>query len=181
MVTQAPRYQTFPDYTIRNGLLIYFDGLKSRVCVSTSFRGRFLEIRHESPLGGHTRKLKYEMMSQFFWPQMSSHIGKYVAWCAHYQRNKSYNSSTRDIPQPHAMSSCRFDVVSVDLLSGFPTTKNGYDCIVVFTDRLEVPQCTVISTSSSSTSSYPATELVIFLVHTSRNYRKPHTRLYFLM
>ena len=29
----------------------------------------------------------------------------------------------------------RFDVISVDLLSGFPTTKNGYDCIVAFTDR----------------------------------------------
>jgi hypothetical protein len=75
-------------------------------------------------------------MSQFFWPQMSSHIDKYVVWCAHYQRNKRYNSSTRGIPQPHAVSSCRFDVVSVDFLSGFPTTKNGYDCIVVFTDRL---------------------------------------------
>ena len=76
------------------------------------------------------------MMPQFFWPQMSSHIDKYVASCEHCQRNKSYNSSTRGIPQPHTIPSRRFDVVSVDLLSGFPTTKNGYDCIVVFTDRL---------------------------------------------
>ena len=76
------------------------------------------------------------MMPQFFWPQMSSHIDTYVASCEHCQRNKSYNSSTRDIPQPHAIPSRRFDVLSVDLLSGFPTTKNGYDCIVAFTDRL---------------------------------------------
>jgi len=89
-------------------------------------------------LGGHTgaRKLKYEMMPQFFWPQMSSHIDKYVDSCEHCQRNKSYNSSTRGIPQPHTIPSRRFDVVSVDLLSGFPTTKNGYDCIVAFTNRL---------------------------------------------
>ena len=26
--------------------------------------------------------------------------------------------------------------MSLDLLSGFPTSKNGYDCIVAFTDRL---------------------------------------------
>ena len=26
--------------------------------------------------------------------------------------------------------------MSLDLLSGFPTPKNGYDCIVAFTDRL---------------------------------------------
>jgi hypothetical protein len=105
------KHHTFPDYTLR---------------------GRLLEICHDSPLGGHTgaRKLKYEMMPQFFWSQMSSHIDKYVASCEHYQRNKSYNSSTRGIPQPHAIPSRRFDVLSVDLLSGFPTTKNGYDYIV---------------------------------------------------
>jgi transposase InsO family protein len=101
----------------------------------TSLRGRLLEICHDSPLGGHTgaRKLKYEMMPPFFWPQMSLHIDKNVASCENCQRNKSYNSSTRGIPQPHAIPSRRFDVVSVDLPSGFPTTKSGYDCIVAFT------------------------------------------------
>ncbi len=62
----SDNHQTFSDYTIRNGLLI--DGLKSRVCVPTSRHGRLLEFCHDSPLGGHTdaRKLKYEMMPQFF-------------------------------------------------------------------------------------------------------------------
>jgi hypothetical protein len=50
----SDKHQTFPDYTIRNGLLIYVDGLKSRVCVPTSLHGRLLEICHDSPLGGHT-------------------------------------------------------------------------------------------------------------------------------
>jgi transposase InsO family protein len=67
---------------------------------------------------------------------MSSQIDKYVVSCEHCQRNKTFNSSTRGIPQPHDIPSSRFDVVSVDLLSGFPTTKNGHDCIVAFTDRL---------------------------------------------
>jgi hypothetical protein len=40
----SDKHQTFPDYTIRKGLLIYFDGLKSRICVPTSLRGRLLEI-----------------------------------------------------------------------------------------------------------------------------------------
>ncbi len=87
----SDKHQTFPDYTIRNGLLIYFDGLKSRVCVPTSLRGRLLEICHDAPLGGHTgaRKLKYEMMPQFFWPQMSSHIDKYVASCDNAKETKT--------------------------------------------------------------------------------------------
>ncbi len=55
----SDKHQTFPDYTIRNGILIYFDGLKSRVCVPSSLYGRLLEICHDSRLGGHTgaRKL----------------------------------------------------------------------------------------------------------------------------
>ena len=79
------KHQTFPDYTIQNSLLIFFDGLKSRVCVPTSLHGRLFEICHDSPLGGHTgaRKLNHEIMSQFFWPQMSSHIEKYVATFEH--------------------------------------------------------------------------------------------------
>ena len=40
----SDKYHTIPDYTIRNGLLIYFDGLKSRICVPTSLHGRLLEI-----------------------------------------------------------------------------------------------------------------------------------------
>jgi hypothetical protein len=147
----SDNHQTFPDYTIRNGL-IYFDGLKSRICVSTSLHGRLLEICHDSPLGGHTgaRKLKYEMMPQFFCLQMSSHIDKYIASCDHCQRNKSYNSSTRGIPQPHGIPSRRCDVISVDLLSDFPTTKNGYNCIVAFTDRLT--KCAYVSPCHKSIS-----------------------------
>ncbi len=129
----SDKHETFPDYTIRNGILIYFDGLKSRVCVPSSLRGRLLEICHDSPLGGHTgdRKLKCEMMSKFFWPHMSSHIEKYVATCENCQRNKSYNSSTRGIPHPHDIPSHRFDVVSVDLLSGFP-----FSCRLYFDNRV---------------------------------------------
>ncbi len=123
----SDKHPTFPDYTILNGLLIYFDGLKSRICVPTSLRGRLLEICHDSPLGSHTgaRKLKYEMMPHFFWPQMSSHIHKYVASCEYCQRNKSYNSSTRGIPQPHTIPLRRFDVISVDLLWAFRLVSGG--------------------------------------------------------
>jgi transposase InsO family protein len=57
------------------------------------------------------------------------------------------------------MSSCRFDVVSVDLLSDFPTTKNGYDCIVVFTDRLTLR--TYISPCQKSSSAKDLTTIFV--------------------
>ena len=132
------RHPTFPDFAIRNGVLHFLDGVRSRVCVPTSLRGQLLETCHDSPLGGHvgTKKLKYTMMTQFYWPHMATHIEKYVASCEHCQRNKSFNASTRGIPHPHDIPIRRFEVMSLDLLSGCPTSKNGYDCIVAFTDRL---------------------------------------------
>lgn len=79
------------------------------------------------------------MMSQFFWQHMSSHIGKYVSTCEHHRINTRYNSSARGIPRPHTIPSRRFDVISVDLLSGFPTTKNVYDSLWPLpTDQLNV-------------------------------------------
>ncbi len=132
------RHPTFPDFSVRNGFLYFWDGVRSRVCVPTNLRGQLLETCHDSPLGGNvgTKKLKYTMMTQFYWSHMSTHIEKYVSSCEHCQRNKSFNDSTRDIPHPHDIPVCRFEVMSLDLLSGFPTSKNGYDCIVDFTDHL---------------------------------------------
>jgi hypothetical protein len=126
-------------------LLHFLDGVCSRVCVPTHLRGQLLETCHDPPLGGHvgTKNLKYNMMNQFYWPHMTTHIEKYVASCEHCQRNKSFNASTRGIPHPHDVPIRRFEVMSLDLLSGFPTSKSGYDCIVAFTDRLS--KCAFIS------------------------------------
>jgi hypothetical protein len=98
----SDNHQTFPDYTIRKGLLIYFDGLKSRICVPTSLLVRLLEICHDSPLGGHTgaRKLKYEMMSQFFWPNI-----EYL---------RPYRLRTPDIGPPPASLSAQTVEVGID-------------------------------------------------------------------
>ncbi len=87
------------------------------VRVPINLRGQILETCHDFPLGGHvgTKKIKYTMMTQFYWPHMVTHIEKY---------------------HPYDVPIRRFEVMSLDLLSGFPTSKNGYDCIVAFTDRL---------------------------------------------
>jgi len=42
----------------------------------------------------------------------------------------------KPLPRPSEVPFRRFDVVALDIVSGFPTTKTGFDVIVVFTDRL---------------------------------------------
>ena len=52
------------------------------------------------------------------------------------KRIKAYTRDTRGVPRPSEVSLRRFDVAALDIVSGFPTTKTGFDAIVVFTDRL---------------------------------------------
>ena len=97
-----------------------------------------LKTLHDIPLGGHTgfKKLYALLGLRFFFPGMAERLRQYVLSCEHCQRNKSYNSNTRGIPTPTPIPVSRFSVIALDLLSGFPTSRKGNDCIVVFTDRL---------------------------------------------
>ena len=57
--------------------------------------------------------------------------GKSVRTCLKY-----YTENTRGIPTPMTTPLCRFDVVTLDILSFGKQCKNGIDSVVVFTDRL---------------------------------------------
>jgi len=72
----------------------------------------------------------------FYFRRMAGRIRQYCASCEFCQRNKSYNADTRGVPQPLPIPSCRFSVVSLDLISEFSLSKNGNNIVVVFTDRL---------------------------------------------
>jgi len=76
------------------------------------------------------------LSTRFFFPRMSDYVKRYCASCEFCQRNKSYNANTRGIPTPLPIPKTRFSVVSLDLLSEFPLSKNGNNAIVCFTDRL---------------------------------------------
>ena len=132
-------HPTYPDYSVRaNGLLVFKDGESERVCVPTSKRNLLLKVMHDMPLGMHksTHKLYASLSAGFFFPRMRERIAQYVETCEHCQRNKAYTVSTRGIPRPSPIPLRRFEVVALDIVSGFPTSQRGYDAIVVFTDRL---------------------------------------------
>jgi hypothetical protein len=87
-------------------------------------------------LGAHlgSAKLKKTAMSSFYFSRMTTHI--HVSSCEHCQRNKNYTVNTRGIPTSMTTPLCRFDVVTLDILSFSKQCKNGFDSVVVCTDRL---------------------------------------------
>jgi transposase InsO family protein len=132
-------HDTWPEYSINErGLLLHRDGDTLRVCVPSSQRNLILRVMHDLPLRMHqgTSKMYALMAACFYFPKMAERVRAYVETCEHCQRNKAYTRNTRGVPRPSEVPFRRFDVVALDIVSGFPTTKTCFDAIVVFTDRL---------------------------------------------
>jgi hypothetical protein len=132
-------HDTWPDYSINEaGLLLHRDSDTHQVCVPSSQRNLILRVMHDLPLGMQqaTAKMYGLMSSRFYFPKMAERVKAYVESCEHCQRNKAYTRNTRGVPRPSDVPSRRFDVVALHIVSGFSATKNGFDAIVVFTDRL---------------------------------------------
>jgi transposase InsO family protein len=134
---EGKKHDTYPQYEVDSSKLLIFQDGVSRVCVPTSQRQLILKVMHDLPLGMHqaTQKMHSLLSSRFYWPGMYEHVKKYVESCEHCQRNKPYVRGGRGPPHPAAIPFKRFDCVALDMLSGLATTKQGFDAIVVFTDR----------------------------------------------
>ena len=129
----------YPDYRInKEGLLVFKDQGVERICVPENQRPWILKSLHDIPLSAHRghKKLSFMLASRFYFPRMASYVKKYCTSCEFCQKNKSYNANTRGIPTPMPIPLSRFSVVSLDILSEFPRTRNGHNAIVCFTDRL---------------------------------------------
>ena len=132
-------HEVYPHFKINDaGLLVIIDNGVERICVPQDQRLWLLQSLHDIPLAAHRghRKLAFMLSTRFFFPRMSDYVKRYCASCEFCQRNKSYNANTRGIPTPLPIPKSRFSVISLDLLSEFPLSKNGNNAIVVFTDRL---------------------------------------------
>ena len=136
---QDSEHPQYPEYYLNpDGLLIFRDNHKHRLCVPTGKRELLLRVMHDNPLGSHfsASKTQAPMAANFYFPNMATRIERYCESCDACQRNKAYNANTRGVPQPHPVPRRRFDAVALDILCGFPETKAGHTSVVVFTDRL---------------------------------------------
>jgi len=136
---QDSEHPQYPEYYINpEGLLIFKDNHKHRLCVPTGKRELLLRVMHDNPLGSHFSASKTQalMAANFYFPKMATRIERYCESCDACQRNKAYNANTRGVPQPHPVPKRRFDAVALDILCGFSETKAGHTSVVVFTDRL---------------------------------------------
>jgi len=97
-----------------------------------------LEEHHDIEISGHLGidKTYDSLRRNYYWPKMGKDIHKFVTSCESCQRNKSDNQTPAGLLQPLNTPTRRWEQVTMDFIVQLPTTKSGYDAIVVFVDRL---------------------------------------------
>lgn len=114
--------------------------LDDRIAVpdAQALRDTIISESHVSALSGHIGFIRTlaNVRVNFWWPNMYVNTLEFVNNCGDCQRNKTPPVKPAGKLQPLQIPERRWASVSTDFITGLPKTKNGYDAICVFVDRL---------------------------------------------
>jgi hypothetical protein len=145
VVNQTP----FLDYTIRNGWLYKLNLL----CVPQSEDHLlFIKEAHASSCGGHfgITKTVQNLQHQFYWPSLQRRVEKFIGACTLCSQSKPSNRK-HDMYQPLWVRSGPWESISMDFLSGMPTTQRKHDAIWVVVCRFSKMACFIACNKTTTT------------------------------
>jgi Reverse transcriptase (RNA-dependent DNA polymerase)/RNase H-like domain found in reverse transcriptase/Integrase zinc binding domain/Chromo (CHRromatin Organisation MOdifier) domain/Retroviral aspartyl protease len=123
-------------HRVIDGLIMY----DSRIWIpdAPSLKSLILHECHDAPMSGHVGGMKTAdlVTRRFYWPNMHEDIKQYVRACIKCQSNKSSNQMPAGLLKPLPIPDEKWETVTMDLITQLPMTQSGYDCIVVFVDKL---------------------------------------------
>jgi hypothetical protein len=101
-------------------------------------KNKLMDEAHLSKLSIHLRssKMYQELRPRYWWTKIKKEIAVYVARCDTYCRVKAIHMKPTGLLQPLSVPSWKWDDISMDFISGLPTTQKGHDSIWVIVDHL---------------------------------------------
>lgn len=101
------------------------------------FQQRIISSRHSHPAAGHPgQAATFELVSRdFWWPGIRKTIARYIRNCETCQRIKPVRHAPFGYLKPLEIPQRRWESVSLDLITGLPTS-SSFDAVLVVVDRL---------------------------------------------
>ncbi|CAI7834188.1 unnamed protein product [Closterium sp. NIES-53] len=96
-----------------------------------------LEEFHDVPYAGHfgSNKTLAGIAKYYYWPRMAADVQQFVTSCDTCQRMKSSKQKKTGLLQPLPVPEQPWQVVSLDFITGLPSTSRGNDSILVVIDK----------------------------------------------
>jgi len=149
--------------------ILYFRG---KVYVPDCFdlRRRIVALCHDSRIAGHAGRWKtLELVSRnYWWPQMSRYVGKYVSTCDLCLRTKIQRHPPVGELHPLPIPDTPWDTISVDFIVELPESA-GHDAVMVVVDSV-TKRAHFISTLTTLTAAGTAR---LFVQHVWRHHGLP--------
>ncbi len=105
-------------------------------------RRRLVMEAHAAPFAGHVgeRRTLERLRRHFFWPSMAGDVARWCAptvdGCRQCAVNKPPSRAARGVFSPNEVPLHRWEVVTMDFMTGIPATAAGHDCLMIVVDRL---------------------------------------------
>ena len=113
---------------------------KNRIYVPSygELRNLVLKEMHDVLYAGHPsyQKKITAVRSQFFWPGMKKDVVDYIARCMECQKVKAKHSHLAGLLQPLQIPEKKWEVITMDFITGLPRTNKQHDSIMVVVDKL---------------------------------------------
>jgi len=93
---------------------------------------------HISHYAGHPgyQKMITAIRKEYFWPGMKRNIVEYLARCLECQQIKAEHQHPAGLLQPLPIPEWKWEIISMDFITGLPRTKKNNDSIMVVVDKL---------------------------------------------
>jgi hypothetical protein len=119
-----------------NGTLLY----KNIIYVPNSQELRIMILKemHNVPYAGHPgyQKIVATVKSHYFWPGMKKEIAEYITKCMEFQKVKDEHRHPTMLLQPLPIPEWKWEVVTMDFITGLPRIGKQHDSIMVVVDTL---------------------------------------------
>ena len=93
---------------------------------------------HKRPYTGHPgyQKMITATRKQFYWPGLKKDIAQYLAQCIECQQVKAEHRHPVGLLHPLPIPEWKWETISMDFITGLPTSTRQNDSIMVVVDKL---------------------------------------------
>jgi hypothetical protein len=121
---------------IDGGLLTYINRLYILDC--DDLKRFIMDELHKIPYIGHPgyQKMITTTRKQFYWPRLKKYIANYLAKCLECQQVKEEHRHPAGLLQPLPIPEWKWETISMDFITGLPTSTRYNDAIMVVVDKL---------------------------------------------